>query len=654
MRKILAGTLIAILMFAISGCSGKQVKVQEETGKETAAFPDESDMFSKRDSDTDYSEEDSVKLTLNGESVTISEEGTYIISGTIANGMIKVEADKKSKIHLVFKGVSVNNDTSAALYIVSADKVFVTLAEGTENILSSGDEFVQTDENNVDGTVFSKDDLTFNGSGDLKINSGAGHGIVCKDELAIMGGNYVITAKKHGIDVNDAVKISDGTFSITSGKDAIHSDNEDDTTAGYVYIAGGKFEITSEGDGISASGCIQINDGEYVITAGGGSANGSKDRTDDIWGNMGGHMWGNKGGDMPEGMESMEKPDNMPEGMESMERPDNMPEGMESMEKPDNMPEGMESMEKPDNMPEGMESAEKPDNMSGGMQFGEKPGNTPGGINQGNSGTIQDFGGESSTSADSESTKGVKADGSIKISGGSFKIDSADDGIHSDASIEILGGTYEIASGDDGIHGDDSVEIKAGTINITECYEGIEAVDVKISGGTISITADDDGINSAGSSDGNTMFGGGMQAGNGTILISGGTINVTASGDGIDANGSLEITGGYITVTGPTTGDTATLDFDRTGVITGGTFIGTGASGMAQTFSDSEQGVVSVKTEKCTAGTLITLKDADGNVIISHSPEMDYEIVIISCPELKKGGQYVLTIGDSSETVEAS
>ena len=83
------------------------------------------------------------------------------------------------------------------------------------------------------------------------------------------------------------------------------------------------------------------------------------------------------------------------------------------------------------------------------------------------------------------------------------------------------------------------------------------------------------------------MFGGpgSSSSPNGTILISGGTIAITAYGDGIDANGTLEITGGYITVCGPTQGDTATLDYDVSGTISGGTFIGTGASGMAQTFS---------------------------------------------------------------------
>ena len=202
-----------------------------------------------------------------------------------------------------------------------------------------------------------------------------------------------------------------------------------------------------------------------------------------------------------------------------------------------------------------------------------------------------------------------------------------------------------------------------GAIRIGTCYEGLEAQHLDIQGGTIALTASDDGLNAAGGVDDSGMsggrdgrMGGGGMSGNsdGSIQISGGDIQITASGDGIDANGSLEISGGQITVTGPTQGDTSTLDYDTTATIMGGTFIGTGASGMAQTFSSAKQGVIAVKAGSLEAGTVITVTDADGNVLLEHTPELSFDVVIFSSPDLVSGETYTLSIGETDTQVEAN
>ena len=144
-----------------------------------------------------------------------------------------------------------------------------------------------------------------------------------------------------------------------------------------------------------------------------------------------------------------------------------------------------------------------------------------------------------------------------------------------------------------------------------------------------------------------------MSAGNGSILISGGTVDITASGDGIDANGTLEITGGQIRVCGPTRGDTSTLDFDRTGTISGGTFIGTGAVGMAHSFSPSEQAVITLRTGNQPAGTQILITDDTGKELLRYTPALDFAIVFYSTPELEKNGSYTVTIGNTPITVQA-
>ena len=176
------------------------------------------------------------------------------------------------------------------------------------------------------------------------------------------------------------------------------------------------------------------------------------------------------------------------------------------------------------------------------------------------------------------------------------------------------------------------------------------------------------GLNAAGGTDssGTTggrdgMFGGGpggsggmSPSSNGSITISGGTLHINASGDGIDANGSLTISGGYTVVVGPTQGDTATLDYDTTAMITGGTFIGTGASGMAQTFSDSEQGVVAVSVGNQSAGTTVTLTDQNGKTLLSVTPELSFAVVILSSPDIVSGETYTITVGSVSGEFEAS
>lgn len=571
----------------VSGCSNGSVQSTGSTenivsGESVSV--DGSRIFSDRDFEVGYDESESAIITLNGDSVscdsdavrisgttvTITDEGTYILSGSLNNGMIVVDSEKTDKTQLVLNGVSINSDTSTAIYILQSDKVFITTADDTTNTLSNGGTFTAIDENNIDAVIFSKEDVTLNGSGTLVITSPAGHGIVSKDSLTITSGSYDINCASHALDGKDDVCIANADFTIVSGKDGIHAENDDDAASGYVFIQSGTFDITAEGDGISAASYMQIQDGSFRITSGGGSVNGAK-QTSDSWGSfMGGgrHQSGRMGGSM------------------------------------------------------------------GGSMGGTSSG---------------------TTETDSTSIKGLKAASNLIINGGSFTIDSADDAVHSNASVTINGGIFEIASGDDAFHAEETLMITAGTIHISESYEGLEGLHVAVSGGDITLVASDDGINAAGGTDfsGNGgrdgMFGPGMNSSsNGTITISGGTIYVTASGDGIDANGTLEITGGYTTVCGPTQGDTATLDYDSSAVITGGTFIGTGASGMAQTFSDSGQGVIAVSVGNQSAGTQITLTDSAGNTVITYAPELSFAVVILSSPDIVNGETYTITVGSAS------
>ena len=246
---------------------------------------DTAEMFTDRDHKASYDKKASTMITLNGKSadcssdavaisgstVTISDEGTYILSGTLNNGMIIVNAKNTDKIQLVLDGVTINSDTSAAIYIAQAEKVFLTQAQGSKNKLSNGGKFTAIDDSNIDAAIFSKDDLTMNGKGTLTIASPAGHGVVSKDDLVVTSGEYNITSANQGLYGKESIRIADGTFSIKAGKDGIHSEDADDTSLGFVYLANGVYDITTDGDGISASNVMQIDDGNFTIKTGGGS-----------------------------------------------------------------------------------------------------------------------------------------------------------------------------------------------------------------------------------------------------------------------------------------------------------------------------------------------------------------------------------------------
>lgn len=593
MRSVIAALLALTLL--VTGCGGQAPDfTQESDGISRADEIDTSDLFSDRDLAGSYGESGSVTVQLNGSVIscssnavavsgstaTITKEGTYILSGTLDDGMIVIDAGKQDKIQLVLKDAAIHCATSAPLYILQADKVFVTLAEGSSNTLSNGGTFTAIDDNAIDAVIFSKDDLTLNGTGALTVSSPAGHGIVSKDELTVTGGTYTITSASHGLSGKDNVCIQNATIDIASGKDGIHAENQEDATLGFVYIANGTFDISAEGDGISASAQLQIDGGEFSLVTGGGSAN-SNQSTSDNWGDFGG----------------------------------------------------------------------------GGFPGSRPGGNKPGGMMGGS------FGGNASAKEeDSTSIKGVKASGDLLINGGTFSVDSADDAFHSNANLTVNGGTFTISAGDDGFHADKALLVAAGGINVQKSYEGLEGLTIDISGGDITIVSRDDGLNAAGGRDQSgfggrpgDMFGASSSSSDSYIRISGGKLFVNASGDGIDANGSLYISGGDVTLSGPTSGDTAVLDFDSKGVITGGTFIGTGSQMMAQTFTQSEnQGVIAVNAGNHSAGEQITVTNQAGETVILYTPNLPFVIVIISSSQIAKGETYTLTIGSSSGTFTAN
>ena len=557
-------SLIAALMLGISGC-GAQASgaaaagaaaqtpasaAETETGsaaEDTAAGADdtaaetmaaettavtENDYFSKRDISGSYDESSAVKIGLDGSSatasagsgisiedgkITISDEGVYILSGSY-EGMIVVDAEDTDKVQLVLDGASITSGSSAAIYVLSADKTFITLAEGSENYLENGGSFVQIDDNDIDAVVFSKDDLTLNGSGALTVVSPAGHGIVGKDEVTITGGSYIINAADKGITGNDVIAVAAAEIDITSGDDGLHAEH-DEADKGNIYIESGKITIASGDDAVHASGTLTVCGGTIDIT---------------------------------------------------------------------------------------------------------------------------------------ESHEGLEAH-NILIENGKVDIIADDDGINatgdkstSSSETEITGG---FAGRENGGRGP-----MAGGGSGRPAMNGGRGLMMNGSGSAPEMN----GGGSAPAMDGGGEppamggFGGAASgASTGSLVISGGTVHVNAGGDGLDSNGTLEISGGTVTVCTPVQGDTATLDYDVSGIVSGGTFFGSGAYGMAQSISGDGQGVISVYVGKNAAGTDVTIAGSNGETVFEYSPEEPFEVVIFSSEDIVAGQSYTLTVGQTSGTYTA-
>ena len=463
LAAITAGTLIILPLAACTTPTDTSVTTaQTQAVTETTPVLTSEATFTGKDLEVGYDESEAETITLNGSSatsssssvnisgsvITIMGKGTYIISGTLDDGYIVVDAGDSDDIRLILKGANITSSDYAAIYCLNADNVFITLEDGTENSLVNSGEYDSKDDNSVDGAIFAKTDVTINGAGSLTVSSTA-HGIVGKDDVNITGGVITIESEKDGIQANDSVAIQNATIDITCGKDGIQADNDDDPTQGYIYILSGNVTIDADDDGITATSTLQIDDG---------------------------------------------------------------------------------------------------------------------------------------------------------------------------------------------------------TINIQNSYEGLEGQNIIINGGNISIASSDDAINAVSASSGASM----QADGTSSIVISGGSVYVRSEGDGIDSNGTFEMSGGTLTVMGPTRGGNGSLDVNGTASITGGTVVMAGTSDMATNFTNATQGAILINTGSQSEGTEITVTDTSGNVIIQATADCSYQTVLVSSPNLVKGNKYTVSAGNFSETVDLS
>lgn len=465
MRKNRAVAILGIIMMVfLTGCGQQSMENQGQNSGNTEATTSGNKVEGTQIELSDNGiTVDSTDVAVTEDRITILDSGVYVLTGTWSNGGIVVDAGKKDKVELVLNGVDITCQTYAPIQVLRAEEVTIRLAEGSVNVLTDGESYELTDEeDNTDAVIFSKDDLRFTGTGSLYINGNYNHGIVGKDYISIESGTYEIQAKQDGINANDGITIDGGSMTISVGDDGIHADER-------VVINAGEITILESTEGIEGHQVI-INDGIIDITASDDGVNSnsgdSSGSTDFPWdGGMGpGQMMPN--GQMPS--DEMTMPDDRMPSNGMM-----MPEGEMPIDRVE-MPEGQipQAGEVPPNdmmFPEGEEPR---------MEFpNENSGNTS---ENAQTGQGRMFGGDSNRRLGAHTFSGggmdTDEDSLLQINGGSLTVNAGGDGLDSNGYLEITGGTIWISgaasNADGGIDYGIAGTITGGTIMVTD-YRGM-------------------------------------------------------------------------------------------------------------------------------------------------------------------------------------
>lgn len=550
-------------------------------------------------------------VRIDGQTVTITQAGTYQIAGTLDDGALIVESGENAKITLVLGGVSIKNSTGAAIQIATADDVTIELAEGTTNVLQSGEEVdiaTATESKEASGGALqSKADLKIKGKGSLTVLGYLNNGIHCTKDLKIKNGNISVTALGHGIKGKNSVTVSGGTVTVTSGKDGITSDETENEEKGFVTIEDGEIIITSVGDGVSAETTLTVTGDVISIISGGGSAN------------------------------AQQKTDNMRDWWD-----------FDNSASDDNSAscKGLK--------------AGKALLISGGsitIDAQDDALHTDGDM------TIS--GGECILSTGDD---GAHAALSLTVLDGKITVLTSYEGLEAN-QITLADGELDITASDDGINANGGSDGFSGGFG---GGFGGRRSDMNSQSGDMTPP---DNSNMQTPPDGNAPSGNpptmpGQDAADSTttddttdkqpvLLITGGKITVNADGDGLDSNGDLRVEGGDITINGPSNGGNGALDIGTenggAGVIAGGTLIALGTSSMTENFgSTSTQCAFLVTMNSFGAGETITITDSQGNVLYTGVTVKSANSVVFSSPDLVVGETYTVTIGSTSATVTQS
>lgn len=555
-------------------------------------------------------------VTQSGSVYTITKAGEYTVTGLLSEGQLIVDAGDEDEVTIVLNGTSITCSSGSPIYVKNASKVEIKSEENSFNeVIDNRTEATEDSSDDAgNAAIYATCDLKLVGKGALVVTGNYNNGIQSKDDLSIKNVIVKVTAVNNAVKGNNAVDIESGNIIAISAKgDGIKTSNSNISNKGnqkgIVTITGGNIDVYAACDGIDAAYVVDISgDGnlniytdtysEYSeeVTSSGSSSGTSTSRNSSA----------NKTASA-------------------------------------NTVSYVAASDTIANAPGGFGGG----NM-GGMD-GQNGGNKAGGDRLGMPG---DFNESGNSSGQSYSTKGIKAESEINISGFTINISSTDDGIHANSdsgvletgedgkgTIVINGGSITISSGDDGMHADKQLDVNDGYINVVTSYEGLEAITINLNGGKIYVYATDDGINAC-TGDGKTSP---------IVNVTGGYIDVTTTSgdtDGIDSNGNYVQTGGFVLVKGGSSSGnvSGSIDVDGTVTITGGTCVALG--GVCETPINSANAYV-LSSVSFSSGRY-SLKDASGNEVISFTVDGSFSNGWICSDTLTTGTSYTLYRGSDS------
>lgn len=614
---------------------------------------------------------DGSTITQNDSVYTITQAGEYTVTGLLSEGQIVVNADDNAEITIVLNGTSITCSNGSPIYIKNADNVKIKSEENTYNCIvdaraEADDNSDNSSSENGNAAIYAACDLKLVGKGALSVTGNYNNGIQSKDDISIKNVTIKVNAVNNAIKGNDEVAIESGEIIVISRKgDGIKTSNSSLSTKGKqkgnVIISGGNIDIYAACDGIDAASGVDVSgDGNLNIytdtysdyseavaadnSGSSASSSGSSISTPDSSASNPGSSASNPDSSNQNQCSSSKSSSNATMmTYTTTANTDNQNNSSVGTPPDMNNAQNNGNMGNPPDMNNSSSNSGNNRDMKGNFSGGNRAANgMPGNNSSGNS------------SKKSYSTKGIKAESEINISGAAINISSTDDGIHANSDsgvletgedgkgiISISGGTITISTGDDGIHADKELNITDGYINVLTSYEGLEAITINISGGQSFVYAADDGINACTGDGSSTPL----------INITGGYVDVTTGSgdtDGIDSNGSYTQSGGMVFVKGGSSSGqvSGSIDVDGNITITGGTCVALG--GICETPVNSVNAYV-FSSVSFNAGSY-SVKDSSGNEIISFTLNNSYSNGWICTSALTTNTEYTLYCDGSSLT----
>ncbi len=627
-RNCVAAVILTMCLMT-AGCAINSTSTTTASGGETTITSD----ITKEDTDVTHADDaenyrvsitgdftvtsnTSDGVTQSGSVYTITKAGEYTVTGLLSEGQLIVDAGDEDEVTIVLNGTSITCSSGSPIYVKNASKVEIKSEENSFNeVIDNRTEATEDSSDDAgNAAIYATCDLKLVGKGALVVTGNYNNGIQSKDDLSIKNVIVKVTAVNNAVKGNDAVDIESGNIIAISAKgDGIKTSNSNISNKGnqkgIVTITGGNIDIYAACDGIDASYGADISgDGNLNIYT-----DTYSEYSEEV--TSSGSSSGTSAGHGSSGNKTASA----------------------------NTVSYVAASDTIANAPGGFGGG----NM-GGMD-GQNGGNKAGGDRPGMPG---DFNESGNSSGQSYSTKGIKAESEINISGFTINISSTDDGIHANSdsgvletgedgkgTIVINGGSITISSGDDGMHADKQLDVNDGYINVVTSYEGLEAITINLNGGKIYVYATDDGINAC-TGDGKTSP---------IVNVTGGYIDVTTTSgdtDGIDSNGNYVQTGGFVLVKGGSSSGNVSgaIDVDGTVTITGGTCVALG--GVCETPINSANAYV-LSSVSFSSGRY-SLKDASGNEVISFTVDGSFSNGWICSDTLVTGTSYTLYRGADS------